>query len=227
MARGGFLATEAALTRLAKVTGDRREASRLLREAMISGVIDARGSLPLETEDEVESSGGMVLRDIGDTSPPILGPVEDIPTGFWKEATPREQANWNFEFGFATSSSRKSKFSAYNEIALREKQVNAFVALHTGGGGLGKSDRGSRKERLRAASWNDWVAALATLAHEHQISAAMKQNELLQLIEARLMVWGMEIKPDTTVGPTARKVIERFRSNPPATALNVESHGKP
>ena len=48
MGRGGYIATDLALTRLVKVVGDRREASRLLTDAMISGVISARGCPHLE-----------------------------------------------------------------------------------------------------------------------------------------------------------------------------------
>lgn len=227
MARGGFLASEAALTRLAKVTGDRREASRLLKEAMISGQIDARGSPHLGPGDEDESSGGMVLRDLGDGPPDIVGPKENIPLSFWKEADSRERASWDFESGFAMSSSRKSKYPAYSGVALGEKQVNSFVALHAVAGRRGKADQTTKKERLRAASWNDWVAALVTLAHEQQISAATKQKELLELIEARLMKWKMELKPDTTVGPTARKVLERYKSDPPFTPFTVPKPKKP
>ena len=220
MARTGYLASEVALTRLALITGDSREASRLLADALVRGVISARGRPHLEREKE--ESGGLILRDMGSLPPPILGDVEDIPSTFWKNADGYERSRWDFRQGFAMSSDRRSPTPAYSDVALGEKDVNALVKVHRDRLAGPTAVPIKPKERLRDPSWEEWVAALATLAHEHLIAPKTSQTDLLDQIDARLDRWGLGPKERSTVGPTARKVLERFRNNPPAEPLLLE-----
>lgn len=232
MGRGGYIATDIALTRLAKVVGDRREASRLLCGALVSGVISARGQPQLEEVDDPSSddepSSGIVLEDIGSLSDyePKFGPMEGIPARFWKDADSRKRASSNFEHGFASTDSDKSKRFAYDAITLAEREVNAFVKLHVQRG-TGELAQTPKRARRRHASWEDWVAALATLAHEHQISGDMTETELLDRIEARLTTWGATIKANSTVQTTARKVIDRLKTNHPIAPFQVNDLKKP
>jgi hypothetical protein len=227
MARGGFLASGDALMRLARVIGDLREASRLLTGAMVSGAISARGRPFIERD--VDESGPLVLRDLGSGTSPPLGEVKDIPSSFWKNADAAEQTSWNFEQGFAVSSDRHSAAPAYGDIKLCEKEVNAFVALNRNRLAGPNRETAKPKERRRDPSWDEWVAALATLAHEHAITPELRRTDLLDLIDSRLDKWDLGAKERSTVGPTARKVLERFRTNPPGYPVGNggEKSGKP
>lgn len=218
MARTGYLAGGAALMRLALITGDSREASRLLADAMVRGVILARGRPLLEPE--VDESGPMILRDLNSQPPADLGDVEDIPSTFWKNAEPHERSRWDFEQGFALSADRHSAATAYGDIKLREKDVNAIVDVHRTRLAEPSSGPTKPRERLRDPSWEEWIAALASLAHEHSITPELKQTDLLDLIDHRLARWGLAPKDRSTVSPTARKVLERFRTSPPADPLS-------
>jgi hypothetical protein len=165
----------------------------------------------------------MVLRDMGNPPPPVLGPPEDIPAGFWKIAD--IAGSRGFEAGYASAESEE--YPAYDAISLREKEVNAFVSLHRDLRRGVPAESEAPAARLRDKSWEEWVAALATLAHEHQISGTMKQHELLGLIEARLRTWEVKIKPNSTVRTTASKVLERFKIDPPTKPLVVTKPEKP
>jgi hypothetical protein len=215
MARGGYLASESALMRLARVTGDLKEASRLLTDALICCAIKARGCPYIEEEGAGEIVEKSMLRDLASLPPSLLGPARDIPSAFWKSASASDRSNWDFRKGYAVSSHHRDDDYAYGEVKFSEKDVNLLVALHgRSRTGVSNNDKPAA-ERLRDPSWEEWVAALATLAHEHSIHSAMKQAGLLSLIDARLRAWGIGTKDPTTVRPTARKVLERFKNNPP------------
>lgn len=222
MARGGYVSSEKSLAKVARVVGSRDKARRLITDALINGSIRARGSAPGEaTPTELPA-----LTPIGEGDYEAPGPTEEIPAAFWKPLTVQDADRWDWIEGYFCSLSYAGPHPAYVDVSFQEKDINAVIKLHRANL-PGVVPTAVRKERTRSSEWHDWVAALATLAHEHAIQPQMKQRELLGLINARLQIWDVEERPASTVGPTATAVLERFRSHPPATPFPDQSMKKP
>ena len=210
MASGGYVSSQKSLAKVAREVGSRAEARRLITDALINGSIRARGSPP----------GGVVpceaerLPIIGHEKYEGDGPTEDINVQFWEPLTEDDVKGWDWVKGYFCSLSCQGSVPAYVNVSFKEKDINSLRKLHRGKL-RGNDPVPMPKERLRDASWHEWVAALATLAHEHQISSQMTQRELLEFIDARLRKWETAGKEPSTVSPTARVVLERFGSHPP------------
>lgn len=231
MASGGFLAAELALNKLLKLVTSGDDAKRAIIEALVAGQILARGRpliWPKPKPSRISRGKPMVLRDISAPGkPPKLGELEDIPQTFFKKLLEDDVESWDWEEGRFYNSNAKAN-RQYSEIVFREKDCNELVKKHKLflDAASGKPPE-AKKERLRDASWNDWVAAVAILSQEKQITQGMTQDSLLDRVEYRLRTWGIKPKKTSTVGPTARAILERFATNPPVPPVEIVTRGTP
>ena len=222
MASGGYVSSQKSLSKVAREVGSRNEARRLITDALINGSIRARGSTPGEA---VPTKAGRLV-PIGQEDFEDDGPVEDVAVEFWAPVTNDDVKRWDWVEGYFCSLSCQGSRSAYVVVSFNEKDINAVIKQHRANL-RGIAPTAVRKERLRSSSWDNWVAALAILAHERAIKPEMKQNDLLSRVAARLGTWELAEMPVSTVGRTARVVLERFRNNPPTEQLTAQSLKKP
>lgn len=222
MASDGYVSSQKSLAKVAHEVGSRDEARRLITDALINGSIGSRGSAP----GEVATIELPALTSIGEGSYGAPGPTEEIPPRFWGPLTVEDADRWDWFAGYFCSLSYEGPHPAYVDVSFKEKDINAVIKRHRANL-PGTASTAIRKERLRPAKWDDWVAALATLAHEHSIEPHMTRNDLLTRVTARLGTWGLEEVPVSTVGRTARVVLERFRTDPPTAPLTAQSLEKP
>lgn len=212
MARGGYVSSRVAITRLAKAIGDRTEATRLIEEALVSEGFKATGQRQVNANpaSDDDANGKMVLRDISAPDPAMtLSKREKIRVTFWRGVRPEDRAGWDLEAGFVSASPGSGDGLAYQELRLAETDLSQLINLHR--------VQDAKRERERRSDWAEWVAALVSLAHEHRINAHTSQTTLLDLISERLAKWKLpsEGKPPSTVSPVLRKVLERYKTNPP------------
>ena len=228
MARGGYISAEVAVNRVFAHVALLDDAKKIVIDALIAGVIRSRGKRRLpgkrpignyqyyEDADETDSDNAQ-LYDRSNFKPSILDEAEDIPGKFWRGLAKEQSEKWDWTSGIFFNDNFPAEECLYQEITLSEKDINQIVKKHQSLAMTPSSE--PTHERLRHSSWDDWVAAVATLAHEHQIESRMQQIDLLDLINARLARWGLHPKENSTVAPTARAVLKRFASNPPAAPL--------
>lgn len=214
MARGGYMGMRKCLAKVAREVGFREEAIQLISDALITGSIAAKGSPQLA---EARSRGRLTDRS-NEQAPINFGPPEQIPDKFWFSMPQASVKGWNWQEEYLFHSDWQGEHGIYYEVKFKETDVNALLKRFQ------ESRRGTvsgpvRKERLRDASWHDWVAAVATLAHEHSIHPSMGSTALTDLVNARLQRWGLGEKESTTVAPTVRAILQRFGSHPPASPL--------
>jgi hypothetical protein len=213
MARGGYVSSKVGITMLARAIGDRTEATRLIAEALISGAIEARGRRQIygEPEANVDVQGKMILRDLLAYDPPMtLSDPEKIPVAFWRDAEPRDRSQWELETGFVLGSARGEDRVAYEDLRLREQNLNRLIKL--------RRPVEAKTAGEPRSDWREWVAALVSLALENKFTAHTSQTALLDLISIKLAEWDLpsEGKPPSTVNVLLRRVLERCRENPPS-----------
>ena len=217
MARGGWISPNVAVNKVHEVVDFRSDAERLLLDHLMSGSLVARGRKVIGYESPPESDK-MVLRDISNYhfTPKLDAEVSEVPKTIWLEFDHDADGKFLWKKNFINIAEIENS-GHFVDISLRESEVNALIKK--------VRERNTATEpkppvrRRRRAEWHDWVAALATLAHEHSIIVDMSRNDLLDLVTARLRKWGLDELPISTVGPTASAVIERFTSNPPSSPL--------
>lgn len=213
MARGGYIALAIAIDRVFLVSRSRSEAAQAIAESLISGTILARGQPVTYTQAEADLRERKLV-DLGAYSPErSYGAVTDIPKSFW--ACAEDIASWDGTYDSFTDLSKEDPLRFAN-INVREKDVNSLIKRHQPE--LQAANQQSR-ERLRQASWDQWVAAVACLAHERQIDAYMTQTDFLARVTARLATWNLDEMPTSTVAPAARAILGRYRSDPPTDPL--------
>lgn len=211
MARNGYISSRVAITRLTKIVGDRREATRLIREALVSEMIGARGQRQIygEAPSSVGPDGKLILQDISQADLAMtLSRRESIHAEFWREAEPQDRDNWDLEVGFVVGGS-----GSYEGLAFREHDVSQLGDLH-------RSRDPDEKEvriRRRRSRWEEWTAALVCLGCEGRINAHSQISTLRGEVEDRLAKWGLDLpeKPQATVDPYLREVVRRLASHPP------------
>jgi len=213
VAEGRYVAMPTALNRVfKKLPVSRRDAAVMIADALKSGALQARGSPLIDTIRPERPFGTLIdLASPHDDVQRVYGKVRPIPTDFWRDSESLDE--WD---GFTTSFSSVSEHVlVFSDVQVRDKEVNALIAKH-----LAESDVGTQKvPRARGPDWDQWIAAVAALAYEHQIDGNMKRQDLLERISKRLQTWGVEDMHDTTVGPAARAILARFRSHPPVKPL--------
>lgn len=212
MARGAYVSSRVGITRLTKVIGDRTEATRLIKEALFSEMINTRGRRQIYGDElpHIDANGKMILRDIMDSFPEItLSDPEEIPASFWKQSELYNRDRWNLEVGTVSSSGHRDDYIVYQELMLYEKDLNWLIETHS-------TTSKTKRERELRSEWKDWVAALVSLAHERRIHGRMTHEEVAKLIFDKYGEWGIpEEKPVTTVRPVLAEVLRRYRENPP------------
>ena len=217
MARGGYIRPEIAIKKLFKVTGSREKSKQILVDALISKALEAKGRHAVGYTSDTEL--GVTLRDLTLGDPSFkwkLADFSEIDPDYWSGLN----AVHIDEFGWEQGNIRCRTWSnhyGYQEVSFKERDVNALLALHK----LQPDRGGKRKEYLPDSTWEDWVAAVAVLAAEQRISGTMNRAVLLEQINTKLEAWSPSPKETSTVGPTARAIITRFRENPPVKPINV------
>lgn len=233
MARGGFIAADVAVGKLQRDLASRDEAKSAIIDALIGGAIAARGRPQVDADTECvggmdKSSEVATLVDRSDLTPSPLGEVQDIPSGFWKGTTRAQSRAWDWDSGTFFNDNSRSVTPLFEEVVLREKDINLLIKKHRVLAQPLQADSPPKRERKRASTWDDWVAAVAALAFEQQIDGAMTQRDLLDRINARLASWGLHPKEEPTVAPTARAILARWRTSPPTLPLLPgDGGGKP
>lgn len=220
MARGGFISPQVAVTKLYMKVGSREQAKSIIIDALIAGLIAARGRRQLDADEDIgrsedEQNKPTKLVDRSDRPHPPLGEVQDVPDRFWKKVNPVDSVRWDWDGGIFFNDNTSIDVSIFEEVVVREKDINLLVKKHHALANPIQEHGGAKRERRRASSWDDWVAAVAALAFEQQIDGDMTQTALLDRINARLASWGLHPKADPTVAPTARAILERWRASPP------------
>lgn len=211
MAEGRYVAMPTALNRVfKKLPASRRDAARMIADALRSGTLQARGRPLIDTIWPEVPKGTLIdLASPHDDVQAVYGKVRPIPTDFWHESESLDE--WD---GISASFSN-SDAVVFSDVQVRDKDVNALIAKH-----LPLSAVAAQKvPRAHKPEWNDWIAAVASLAYEHQIDANMERQDLLERIATRLQKWGLDDMHDSTVGPAASAILARFRSHPPVKQL--------
>lgn len=208
MARGGYIQPEVAIARLYKALGSRNAAKIGIYDALVSGALLARGRRILKYKQEPTPPG--VLRDLATTeSTAVLGDPEDVPTKYWSEFLIKHVSDWNWKVGHLRNPTWDDHLG-YQDVVLKEKDVNSIpVRLKS------SPEKPKRKEKLRQATWHDWVAAAAIIADENRIHPGMTPHQLIAEINAKLQGWGFDQKEKNTVLPTARVIMEYYKTHPP------------
>ena len=226
MARGGFIAADVAWKKLLEVVASGEVAKLALIEALGAAHISARGQ-PLIFDDPKPSRkspfGPMVLQDItAPGKPPRRGEVQAIPTKFWTIPSRKDGEAWDWEEGYFYNSNCEPYYQ-YINCMFNEKETNDLIKKHKyllDAASNAPPER--KKERRRDSSWGDWVAAVAILSQEHQITQGMTVTALLDRINDRLGLWNLHPKEHSTVGPAASAILSRFASNPPGSAQDAK-----
>ena len=218
MARGGYVGLDVALNRVFAVVTSRREAAQMIADALISKALAARGCLvthitrPRPKGVLVDlASSDLGSFDGGDTT--TYGTPTDIDPAFWSSV--EDLPSWDGT-GDRFADLTRDEPNQYARVTVREKDLNALIKRRA------PQPDGAEKpkrERRRKPTWDQWVAAVACIAHEHKIHAGMKHSELLNTVTARLHTWGFDEMPTGTVGPAASAILNRYGSNPPVKSL--------
>jgi hypothetical protein len=246
VARGGYIKPSVALKRLFIVTISRSEAIRILAETLACGAVEAQGrsiqdwktasSADLDGADVPDLLAGQeldmnlfmsevkALVEASETSAPpkpVLAKRGRIPTSFWTSILQHgcEDAIW--ERGeFPHPSSHDDGVWGYMEVTFKEEGINRLVATIPP---LAAARRTEDVERGRRAPWNDWVAAVAVLAHEQLIGPTTSHNDLIDLVNSRLKRWDLDPKQKSKVVNTAMAIVRRFETDPPVQPLTVRN----
>lgn len=217
MAAGGMIQPMVAITKLRKIRNSLSAAEESIICALQDGSLGAQG-LPVIRWDRPPLAKGE-LRDLAfGESWPVYGERTDIPLKFWSDLLVKDVDRWDWHEGQFHNTNSANTY-AYHNITFKEKDVNALVRTLTPST---LPPLQERKERRRDATWNDWIAAVAILGHEQRIKQGMKQRELLDLIEGKLTIWGLDGKEETTVQPAARAILARYQTHPPVLPLACE-----
>jgi len=206
MARGGYIQPKIAMRNLLLVTGSQKKASRIIYDGLIYGLLKSRGRPVLQSE-RYPHPGIVVPRPDDEGS--SLGEMQDIKPGFWLSFNPSElrKLDWQRE----RYRPEYGDDFGYMAVSFSEKDINALIKTHKPAQNVVQKSQ----TRMRASSWNDWVAAIAILASEQRITGDMTRADLLGILETKLNAWDLEGKEISTVGPAASAVLKRFRENPP------------
>jgi len=203
-----------AVTRLARTIGDRTEATRLIAEAMVSEWFAARGrrQIVVSQPKKANSKPKIILRDILDSAVPLSrGPREVIPMEFWHGMS---ACQIDLERGSASNPSCGPDGTAFEELSLEEKDLNRLIDLHR------PTDPAAdeKPERRRRARWNEWVAALTSVALRPGFNPPHTSvTDLLKLIELKLDGWNLDLprRPESSVRPILQTVLELLSKPPP------------
>lgn len=214
MARGGYVSSRVAITRLAQTIGERAKATRLISEAIISEWFAVRGrrQIVVTQPKRMPPKTSIVLRDILDAAEPVsLAPREVIPMGFWHGQSPSQV---DLERGVASNPSWGSDGTTYEELSLAEKGLNRLIDLHR------PRDLAAdeKPERRRRARWNEWVAALTSVAIQPGFNPPHTTvTDLLTLLELKLDGWNLDLprRPESSVRPILQTVLELLTKHPP------------
>ncbi|MEG3086263.1 hypothetical protein [Sphingomonas sp. PB4P5] len=197
-----------ALDRVAGVASTGLDAAQAILNALRSGAMAARGRQVLDAEPA--SSTRQPLVDLVSYAPEqTYGDVVAIPKSFW--------SGTDIELWDGPCAIFFDEKVVFTDVSLRERDVNLLIKLRLP---QPHAEKQQTRERRRQARWDQWIAAVACLAREHQIEATMSRTALLDRVNARLERWNLDEMPPATVGPAARAILDRFRSDPPTDPLN-------
>lgn len=221
MARGGYIGAAIALKRVFVGFETIERAKGAFRDALIAGSIAARGGRWIEDAgEETDSDPGFILRDISAGIDGKYGEPEDIPPEFWSGISHKDFRDWDWQSGHFFNSA--AELSSYGDVAFRERDINGVLKKLEGLRSGPSTTAPSKKSRLKDASWEEWIAAVACLAYEQQISPGMKQVDLISRVHARLAAWGIaEMKEVSTIAPAVGAIRRRFASNPPVRPVPI------
>lgn len=202
-ARGMYITPEKAMVKLYAVLGKRDKAKTAIYDALVSGMLGARGHEMLRDENE----GFVNMR--------VSAALRVIPNDYWLGLSKAAMDQWNWVEGKIQNPKKvKGRHAGYANVTLKTKDINAILTRLTPPA-LAKAPGNRALNR----SWDDWIAAVVILAVEGQLHGKMTRANFLDRVDARLQEWGAKLKPHSTVGPAAKAIIDRFNNNPPVPPL--------
>jgi hypothetical protein len=200
MARGGFISPMVFLRRAYAKNISLIEAKMAVVEALRLECLECRGK-------RFSSSGARRAQ---------YKRTNVIPSSVWVGLPDKHLSGWKWEIGRFVSRNEIGGPLRWDDVSLNERQCNELIDRLQARLPPPSESLVPAIERRRSISWDEWVAAVATLAYEQAINPECTDKDILDMTARRLGIHHEPSKVTKRMKTAAQAIVDRWKRTPPA-----------